>query len=158
MRRYARSQKGERALGAKPSKRGRNVSIIAAISLQGKLAHVNLLGGTDGLTFEAFIIRKLVPKLWKGAAVFMDNHSIHKGKEVENAIHNAGARLLYLPPYSPDFSPIENYWSKVKQILRTIGARSYKALDDAIAIAFSQISEPDLHNWFTHCCYCTSSI
>jgi len=106
VRRYARSQKGERARGAKPSKRGKNVSIIAAISLQGKLVHVNLLGATDGLTFEAFIIRKLVPKLWKGAAVFMDNYSIHKGEEVENAIQGAGTRCIYLPPYSPDFSPI----------------------------------------------------
>lgn len=158
MRRYARSQKGKRALGAKPSKRGRNVSIIAAISLQGKVTHVNLLGGTDGLTLEAFIIRKLVPKLWKGAAVFMDNYSIHKGEEVENAIDGAGARLIYLPPYSPDFSPLENCWSKVKQILRSVGARTHKALDSAIEEAFSQISKQDFHNWFTHCCYCTSSI
>ena len=64
---------------------------------------MNLLGSIDGITFEAFIIRKLVPKLWKGACVLMDNYSIHKGEEIEKAIKKAGAKLIFLPPYSPDF-------------------------------------------------------
>lgn len=72
------------------------------------MTSVNLLGGIDRITFEAFICQKLVPKLWKGACVLMDNYSIHKGEEIEKAVEAAGARVIYLPPYSPDFSPIEN--------------------------------------------------
>ena len=87
----------------------------------------------------------------------MDNNDIHKEKEIKKAIKKAGARLIILPPYSPDFSPIENFWSKVKSILRTLGARTYKALSQAITRAFEQVEEQDFGNWFTHCCYCTSS-
>lgn len=83
---YARSLKGSRAKGQKPNKRGRNVSIIGAISVNEVLRSVNLIGTTDPITFEAFIIRKLVPKLWKGACVVMDNFTIHTGEEVEKAI------------------------------------------------------------------------
>lgn len=155
---YARSLRGQRARGVRPHKRGRNVSMIGAISVKQVVASVNLLGGTDGITYDAFISQKLVPKLWKGACVLMDNYSIHKGEEVKKAIEAVGAKVLYLPPYSPDFSPIENFWSKVKGILRSLGARTYQALEQAIAEAFSQVSEPDIRNWFTHCCYCTSFI
>ena len=154
---YARSLRGQRARGVRPHKRGKNVSMIGAISVKEVVASVNLLGGIDGITFEAFIIQKLVPKLWKGACVLMDNYSIHKGTQVERAIESVGARVLYLPPLSPDFSPIENFWSKVKAILRSLGARTYQTLELAIATAFSQVSEADIRNWFTHCCYCTSS-
>ncbi|MEG4090718.1 IS630 family transposase [Microcoleus sp. Pol12B4] len=125
---YARSLKGSRARGEKPNRRGKNVSILGAISVKKVLASVNLVGSIDGITFEAFIIRKLVPQLWKGACVLMDNYGIHKGEEIEKAIKKAGARLIFLPPYSPDFSPIENFWSKVKSILRTLGATTYSGL------------------------------
>lgn len=114
------------------------------------------MGATDGLSFEAFVYQLLVPNLWKGACVVMDNSSIHKGKEVAQAIEKAGAILLYLPPYSPDFNPIENFWSKVKTILRSLAARTYQALNEAISLAFNQISQTDIFNWFTHGCYCTS--
>jgi transposase len=132
--------------------------MIGAIALKGIVASINLLGSTDGLTFEAFVIQKLVPNLWKGATVIWDNCSIHKGKEIEKAIINAGASLIYLPPYSPDFNPIENFWSKVKNALRSIGARTYQALESAIAQAYSQVSLKDIRNWFAHSCYCISPI
>ncbi len=106
---------------------------------------------------EAFIQQKLIPKLWRGACVVLDNCTAHKGQEIEAAIRAAGAQLLYLPPYSPDFSPIENFWSKVKSTLRSMGARTYQALEQAISAAFNQVCMQDIHNWFTHCCYCTSS-
>ncbi|MEY2857487.1 MAG: hypothetical protein RLZZ74_1799 [Cyanobacteriota bacterium] len=105
---------------------------------------------------QAFVIQKLVPQLWKGAVVVWDNYSIHKGKEIEKAIIAAGARLIYLPPYSPDFNPIENCWSKIKSILRSIGARNYQDLDSAISQAYSQVSSKDIHGWFSHSCYCIS--
>jgi transposase len=153
---YARSPKGKRARGARPHKRGKNVSLIGALGLSGILTQISLLGATDGLTFEAFIAQRLVPKLWAGACVIMDNCSIHKGEEIEQWITQAGAKLIYLPPYSPDFSPIENCWSKIKSLLRSMGARTYQDLAKAIEEAFAQVSLDDIQGWFTHCCYCTS--
>lgn len=155
---YARALKGKRARGTRPQQRGKNISMIGAITVKKVLTFFNVLGAIDGLTFEAFIVQMLVPKLWKGACVVLDNCSIHKGKEIEKAIQDAGAHVIYLSPYSPEFSPIENCWSKIKEILRKIGARTYRELDEAITQAYQQISEKDLCHWFTHCCYCTSSI
>ena len=156
IRHSARARKGKRAHGYRPQKRSKNVSIIGAIGLNGVISQYSILGATDGLTFEAYISQKLVQKLKKGDYVIMDNCSIHKGGDIEKLIESAGAKLIYLPPYSPDFSPIENCWSKVKNILRSIGARSYPDLAKAIETAFSQVSLNDIYNWFTHCCYCTS--
>ncbi len=157
VRMYARAKKGQRARAAVPTKRGKNVSIIGAISIKEIVTSVNLLGGIDNLTFTAFIHQKLLPNLWKGACVIMDNYSIHKGEDIEQLIESAGGKLVYLPPYSPDFSPIENMWSKVKRILRTIGARTYRDLETAIATAFDAVTTDDLISWFTHCCHYTSS-
>lgn len=153
---FARSPKGTRARGKRPHKRGKNVSLIGAIGLNGLITQLSLLGSTDGVTFEAFIAQRLAPKLWAGACVIMDNCSVHKGAEIEALVTQAGARLIYLPPYSPDFSPIENCWSKIKSVLRTIGARTYPDLVKAIEAAFDQVSLTDIQSWFTHCCYCTS--
>lgn len=152
----ARSPKGQRAYSPKPTKRGQNVSIIGALGFNGVVADYSLMGATDGLTFEAFISQKLVPKLWTGACVLMDNCSVHLGETVRELIEAAGARLIYLPPYSPDFSPIENCWSKLKNLLKAIGARTYPDLAKAIEDAFSKVSLDDIRSWFTHCCYCTS--
>ncbi len=156
IRRLARAPKGKRAHSSRPQKRSKNVSVIGAIGLKGVITKYSLLGATDGLTFEAFISQNLVPQLWEGACVVMDNCSVHLGKEIENLIEAAGAKLIYLPPYSPDFSPIENCWSKIKSILRSIGARNYPSLAQAIEAAFEKVSLNDIRNWFTHCCYCTS--
>ena len=86
----------------------------------------------------------------------MDNYSIHKGEKIRSLIEGVGAKLIYLPTYSPDFNPIENCWSKLKSILRQIGARTYPDLAKAIEFAFNQISLNDICNWFIHCFYCTS--
>lgn len=156
MRLFARAPKGQRAQGQRPHQRGKNISMIGALGLNGVIAQLSLVGTTDGLTFEAFIAQKLVPHLWTGACVIMDNCSIHKGKTIEALIQGAGAFLIYLPPYSPEFSPIENCWSKIKSLLRSLAARTYRDLAKAIENAFSQVSLKDIRNWFTHCCYCTS--
>ena len=153
VRRCARSIRGRRVHGAQP-KRGKNVSVIGAIGLKGLIAQWSTLGSVDALTFEAFIARHLVPKLWPGAVVMMDNCSIHKDPEIEALITQAGARLIYLPPYSPDFSPIENCWSKIKSILRTLGARTYPDLLAALITAFETVTEQDLLGWFDNCYYC----
>ena len=145
----ARSMKGRRVYGSKPS-RTKNVSVVGAISLKkGLLSQWSTLGYMDALTFDAFISQKLLPELWPGAVVVMDNCSIHKSEEIEALIQSVGAGIIYLPPYSPDFSPIENCWSKIKGILKTIGARTYRDLETA----FLSVTEKDLLGWFTHCCY-----
>jgi len=152
---FAWALQGQRAHGEQP-KRGKNVSVVAGLSLAGVVASGVILGAFDGLSFEAFVATRLVPNLWPGACVVMDNCSIHKGDAIRELIEAAGARLVYLPPYSPDFSPIENFWSKLKSILRKLGARTYQALSEALETAFKDISEADVKSWFTHCCYCTS--
>jgi transposase len=84
------------------------------------------------------------------------NATAHKSARIEEEIKAAGATLVFLPPYSPDLSPIENYWSKLKTILRSIRPRTYKELDEAIKAAYSQISLENIRNWFAHGCYCDS--
>ena len=111
---YARAIKGKRARGVKPQKRGKNVSMIGAVALRGIIASVNVYGSNNAITFEAFVINKLVPQLWKGACVVLDNSTIHQGDEVRSAIEAVGAKLVFLSPYSPEFNPIENLWSKLK--------------------------------------------
>ena len=149
---FAWALRGKRAYGEQP-KKGKNVSIVAGLSLNGVVASAVVSGAFDQLTFEAFIATRLVPKLWPGACVVMDNCSIHKESEIRPIIEAAQARLVYLPPYSPDFSPIENFWSKVKSILKTLGARTYSSLLEFIETAFKQASETDIRNWFCHSCY-----
>ena len=153
---YARSLKGKRARGVKPQKRGRNISIISALSIKPVLASSNIYCSVYGTTFEAFIVTKLVPELWENACVVLDNARIHLGEMVKEAIEKKGAKLIYLYPYSPEFSPVENFWSKVKAILRKLKARTYKDLIDGIVDAMAQVTQQDIRNWFTHCCYCTS--
>jgi transposase len=88
----------------------------------------------------------------------VDNSATHQATEdLTAALDAVGARLVFLPPYSPDFSPIEPFWSKVKTILKTAGARTYEALKETIASAYEQVSLEDIRSWFTKACYCTSS-
>jgi transposase len=154
---FAWALQGKRAYGEQP-RRGKNVSIVAGLSLNGVVASAVIMGAFDKLTFEAFISTRLVPKLWPGACVVIDNCSIHREDEIRPMIEAAQAKLVYLPPYSPDFSPIENFWSKVKSILKTLGARTYPALLEFIEKAFKEASETDIRNWFCHSCYISSDI
>lgn len=130
--------------------------MVGALGLKGMIANCSLLGTTDGVTFEAFICQKLVPQLWAGACVVMDNCSIHLGEMVRESIEAVGAKLLYLPPYSPDFSPIENCWSKVKNSIKRKAVSSEQELAKAINEGFAMVTHEDIRGWFTHCCYCTS--
>ena len=100
--------KGQRARGDKPQKRGRNISLLTALSVEKVIASVNIYGSVDGVTFEAFIRQKLIPHLQENACIIMDNAKIHQGEIVRELLKKAGAKLLYLSPYSPEFSPIEN--------------------------------------------------
>jgi transposase len=156
-RRYARSLQGTRAYGERPDARGQNITMIGGVSLKGFIASLTFPGGTDTLAFQTYVTEVLAPNLWQGACVVMDNFSSHKVAGIKEAIVAVGAKLVYLPPYSPDFNPIENCWSKVKQFLRSKAARTYQELDQAITEAFATITNKDMIGWFTHCCYYVAS-
>ena len=100
----------------------------------------------------------LVPCLWPGAVVVMDNLSAHKVKGIQESIEASGASVIYLSPYSPDFNPIENCWSKLKEYLRSVGARNRNILETAVTQGLEIISLKDIRNWFAHCCYCSSLV
>jgi len=154
VRTYARALEGQRAYGERPYHHRENITLIGAIGLSGWLGAMTLNGGTNGDIFRFFIENILVPNLWEGACVVMDNLPAHKVTGIRELIEQKGARLVYLSPYSPDFNPIENCWSKVKEFLRSVAARSREALDEAIANALDAIVSKDIQNYFTHCCYC----
>lgn len=154
---YARSLEGVRAYGARFYQRGQNVSLIGALALKGLVGAMTVNGGTNGDVFRAFVEQILVPCLWTGAVVVMDNLSAHKVKGIQEVIEAAGAKVIYLSPYSPDFNPIENCWSKLKEYLRSVAACSREALETALTDGLELISLKDIRSWFTHCCYCNSS-
>ena len=136
-----------------PYSRGNKHSIISAVSSSGVEAALYGEWSTDGSIFLDFIKRQLVPRLNKGKIVIMDNVGFHKVVGVREAIEESGARLLFLPPYSPDLSPIENMWSKIKSSLKKLAPRTRSQFRKAIRIAFEGISRKDLVAWFKHCGY-----
>src|SRR5258706_9611820 len=112
-----------------------------------------LEGAADAVAFELYIEQILAPSLHSGQIVIMDNLSIHQGTRVRQAIEARGCRLLFLPAYSPDLSPIEEAFSKLKTVLRRVGARTREGLQEAIAQALTLITAQDALGWFTHCGY-----
>lgn len=152
-RRFGRARPGLRVREGTPGDTGTHYTLIAAVSLQGLQAPAVLEGAMDGLAFEVYIERVLVPTLHRGDIVFRDNLSFHKAPRVRALIESVGARLEFLPPYSPDLNPIELCWSKVKTGLRAAKARTFEALGDALAEAFGSVSQQDVAAWFAHCGY-----
>jgi transposase len=152
-RRYARALKGERARGKQPKQRGKNITMIGGLSLKKFLAPVTFPGGTDGAAFKAYVKQILVPELWPGACVVMDNFNSHKVDGIEEMIIAAGAKVIFLSPYSPEFNPIENCWSKFKEYLRSKASRTYEDLIQSVSEAIDTITPQDIIGWFTHCCY-----
>ena len=114
---FARSRQGERAVACTPRNTGENVSLLGALSLNGLIATMSVKGSVDTNVFLTYLIRVLIPQLWPGALVVIDNLKVHHATIIGAAIEAVGARLVFLPPYSPDLSPIELCWSKVKQLL-----------------------------------------
>jgi len=110
-------------------------------------------GPTDTAVLVSFIREVLAPRLRRGDILVMDNLAVHKTLSVREAVRQAGARPLYLPPYSPDFSPIEQCWSKLKAGLRKAKARTREALSGALTEGFAAVTQQDAKNWFRHCGY-----
>src|SRR6266481_4149136 len=149
----ARAPKGERAKGSVPRNRGKNTTLIASLSLEGMGAAMILEGSTNTTAFELYIEQILAPTSQAGQIVIMDNLQAHKSARVRTAIEAKGCQLLFLPGYSPDLSPIEEAFSKLKTALRRAGARTREALEEAIAQALLTITAQDAQGWFQHCGY-----
>jgi len=153
MRTRGRAPRGVRVIDKVPHGHWRTTTMISAIRTAGPFAAALVSGATDGDVFLAYVEHALVPELRPGDVVILDNLQPHKATGVRERIEGVGARLLYLPPYSPDFNPIENMWSKVKQHLRSAAARTFEALQAAVWTALDRVTPSDCAGYFRHCGY-----
>jgi transposase len=152
-RRYGRAAPGERVVEGTPGHSGPHYTLVAALSWTGISAPWIFEGAMDAAAFRAYVEQELGPSLEPGDLVILDNLPAHKDAEARSLIEACGAHLLFLPPYSPDFNPIELCWALVKKALRTAKARTLDALVEALRKALLAIT-PDLaDNWFAHCGY-----
>jgi transposase len=152
-RRYGWALKGERCRAAIPHGHWKTITFVGGLTLSGICAPMLLDGPMDGEAFLAWCAQMLAPILRPGDIVIMDNLPAHKVAGVRETIKERGAELLYLPPYSPDFNPIENAFAKLKALIRKAAARTVKALEDAVANALRQFEPDECINFFAHAGY-----
>jgi hypothetical protein len=150
---YSWSRKGERAFGSAPRNWGKNVTLLASITRKGLGPCLAVEGATRREVFEAYLEHVLAPTLKPGQIVVMDNLSAHKGERVRELIEQRGCELVYLPPYSPDFNPIEQAFSKVKDLMPSRVRASALPLIEAMGVALSAVSARDAQGFFGHCGY-----
>lgn len=150
---FGRAAPGQRVAEGVPQNYGENVTMVAAIGVGGVSAPMTVNGAVDGAVFLAYVREVLCPTLIEGDIVVMDNLGAHRVTGVAQAIEAKGARVEYLPPYSPDFNPIEKCWSKIKTALRRAKARTREALEAALKEALLTVTEADVRAWFIHCGY-----
>ena len=150
---YGRAPIGERLYDSEvPGDRGKNISLIGGMSIDGLIATMSVVGSVNTHVFLFYVQEILIPQLWAGAIVVMDNLPVHHALVVREAIEAVGAKVVFLPPYSPDLSPIELCWSKLKQLLRSAKARTRETLDLALTRIINEcISADDAFGWFAHC-------
>jgi len=150
---FGRAAPGERVSEGTPGYSGKHYTFVAALGLREVSATWVLEGAMTQEAFEIYVGAVLVPTLQPGDVVLIDNLNVHKSESTERLIVARGARLEFLPPYSSDLNPIELCWSKVKTVLRTLKARTFDELVDALCIAFESITPNDAQAWFAHCGY-----
>jgi transposase len=148
--RYAYSPKGRRAYAQVPRNRGANTTLLASMSLEGMGPCLAVEGATTATVFEAYVEKVLAPSLKRGQIVVVDNLGAHKGVRVRELLQERGCQVLYLPPYSPDFNPIEEAFSKLKGSLRKAQARTREALIEALGVAISAVTARDARGYFEH--------
>jgi len=148
-----RAPRGQRVLGHTPCGHWKTTTTIGSLRVEGPTACVTLEGATDADVFQAYVREALCPTLREGDRVILDNLSPHKTDQTLSLIRQAGAEVLFLPAYSPDLNPIEKMWSKVKQLLRGLKARSQEELLAAIGSALRCVTEADALGWFVSCGY-----
>lgn len=151
---YGWAPSNARVIGYKPLHPGPRFNLIGALGLHGVTAILMVQGTVNGEVFKAFVEQCLAPTLQAGDIVYVDNVSFHKVAGIREAVEKQGATLKYLPAYSPDYSPIELFWSKFKGSLRNAAARTVNDLQEAIKKAINEITENDIRGWFKHCGYC----
>jgi transposase len=150
---YGWAPHDQRATGAVPRNHGKNLTLVAALAPDGLHEPWLIEGAMDSETFDWYIRTRLAPTLRPGQVVVLDNLSAHKGASIRELIEARGCLLLYLPPYSPDFTPIEQAFSKLKAILRGLGARTKEALQEAVRLAIEAITRHNAVAWFAHAGY-----
>jgi transposase len=148
-----RAKKGTRVYDSAPCGRWETTTLISSIRLDGQTACLAIEGATTSEIFREYVRQILAPTLRKGDIVILDNLSSHKDSKALALIRAKGAREQFLPPYSPDFNPIEKMWSKVKEHLRGAKARTQETLYQSITSAFKTITAHDAENWFKSCGY-----
>ncbi len=148
-----RAPKGERVIDEAPHGHWSTTTMISSIRSDGSTACMTTEGSTTAEVFRTYVEHFLLPTLKRGDIVILDNLSSHKDKRVIQLIEGSGAHVWFLPPYSPDFNPIEKMWSKVKAILRRTKARTRDALFEAIGLALRSVTADDAKGWFTSCHY-----
>ena len=153
-RHYGRAVGKKRAVDNTPENTPTNTTILSSIRLNGKSAYTTYQGGTTGDRFVDYLEKVLIPTLHEGDIVVMDNMRSHHVKKVAEVLRKANIDFLYLPPYSPDFNPIEKMCSKIKSFLRKVKVRAASLLPDAIKNAFSLILKEDCLGWFKSCGVC----
>ena len=156
VRRYGRAKNKNRVNDYAPVNTPKKTTLVSSVRLDGTQAYEFFQGSLNGKNFLSYVKNTLIPTLKKGDIVVMDNLSCHKVKGVKEAIEEAGASVLYLPPYSPDFNPIEMMWSKIKALLRNWKTDTPELLHSVIPDAFSSISVSDISGWFAASGYCSS--
>jgi transposase len=150
----ARAPRGKRAYGKVPKNRGKNTTLIAAITLEGAMGKsMTVEGATDSEAFEAYVEHFLAPTLEKGQVVVLDGLGAHRPQRIRELIEARGADLLFLPSYSPELNPIEEAFSKIKALVRKEGARVREALVEAIGRALAAVTIEDAASWFAHAGY-----
>jgi transposase len=150
---YGWAPHDRRATGSAPRTHGKNTTLVAALTPEGLQAPWMIEGAMDTATVEWYIIEALGPMLRPGQVVVLDNLSAHKAARIRQALAARGCELLFLPPYSPDFTPIEQAFSKIKAVLRGLGARTHEALQEAMRLAIETITHDDAVAWFAHAGY-----
>jgi transposase len=150
---YGRAGIGRRALGSTPASNWSTTTMMAALGAGGADAPFVLDGAMDGDAFGVYVERVLAPTVRPGDVVVMDNLSTHRNKKARAVLEKAGASVKDLPPYSPDFNPIEKMWSKVKAALRKTEARTQRGLVKAVGAAIGAVTREDIQGWFKSCGY-----
>ena len=148
-----RAPRGERLIDKTPHGHWKTTTLIAALGISGMRCSTVVDGAVNGDTFEAFVGQVLVPELRSGDVVVMDNLSSHKRHRIRELIEEAGARLVFLPAYSPDLNPIELIFAKLKQLLRSLACRTRDTLWNAMQSVLDQITPADALNCYKHCGY-----
>ena len=155
---YGRAPMGQRVREAIPAGHWRTLTLLGALTVSGLLATMTIEAATDAEVFLAYVEQVLCPRLRAGHVVVMDNLAAHKVAGVREKIEATGARLIYLPPYSPDFNPIEPCWGKIKQFLRGLKARTLEILEQGVTQALDTITPDNALAWFEHCGYSSTPI